>query len=91
MYATEEYKKRVEELDPIAKDLIMNKRPDDARKMASEMSPEDAYMLGEHIGGLLEIGYHMHGNDIRGALVKAMEKEEKKRERKRDRKKIPLS
>lgn len=84
MYTSEERKKRVEELDSIAKDLIMNKRPGDARKMISEMCPEDAYILGEHIGGLLEVGYHMHGNDIRGALVNALEEKDKKE-------KLPLS
>lgn len=84
MYTNEEYKKRVEELDPIAKDLIMNKRPTDARKIASEMSTEDAYILGEHIGGLLEVAYHKHGNDIRGALVHALEDADKKGE-------LPLS
>lgn len=83
MYTDEEHKRRVKELDPIAKDLIMNKRPEDARKIILEMSTEDAYTLGEHIGGLLEIGYHMHGNDIRGALVRAL-KEDKKG-------KLPLS
>lgn len=62
----------------------MNKRPEDARKMISEMYYEDAYILGEHIGGLLEVGYHMHGNDIRGALVRAIEDEDKKGE-------LPLS
>lgn len=77
MYTDEEHKRRVKELDPIAKDLIMNKRPEDARKIISEMSTEDAYILGEHIGGLLEIGYHMHGNDIRGALVRAIEEDKK--------------
>lgn len=84
MYTSEERKKRVEELDPIAKDLIMNKRPGDARKMISEMCPEDAYILGEHIGGLLEVGYHMHGNDMRGILARALEDADKKG-------KLPLS
>lgn len=84
MYTDEEYKKRVEELDPIAKDLIMNKKPTEARKIASEMSTEDAYILGEHIGGLLEVGYHLYGNDIRGALVHALEEADKKGE-------LPLS
>lgn len=84
MYTDEEHKRRVKELDPIAKDLIMNKRPEDARKMILEMSTEDAYIMGEHIGGLLEIGYHMHGNDIRGTLVRALEEKDKKG-------KLPLS
>lgn len=84
MCTNEERKKRVEELDPVAKDLIMNKRPEDARKMISEMCPEDAYILGEHIGGLLEVGYHTHGNDIRGILVNALEDTDEKG-------KLPLS
>ena len=84
MYTNEERKKRVKELDPIAKDLIMNKRPEDARRIISEMCPEDAYVLREHIGDLLEVGYHMHGNDIRGALVRALEDADKKGE-------LPLS
>lgn len=71
MYTDEEYKKRIEELEPIAKDVIMNKRPGEAREMASGMNPDDAYILGMHIGGLLEIGYHKHGNDVRGAVIKA--------------------
>ena len=79
MYSDEERKKRVEELDPVAKDLIDNKKPEDARKMISEMCPEDAYILGEHIGALLEVGYHVHGNDIRGMLVHILEDEDKKR------------
>lgn len=80
MYTNEERKKRVKDLDPVAKDLITNKRPEDARKMISEMCSEDAYILGEHIGGLLEVGYHMHGNDLRGALVHALEEADKKGE-----------
>lgn len=84
MYTNEELKKRVKELDPVAKDLIMNKKPEDARKTISEMSSEDAYILGEHVGGLLEVGYHMNGNDIRGALVRALEEAYKKG-------KLPLS
>lgn len=38
MYTDEEHKRRVKELDPIAKDLIMNKKPEDARKIILEMS-----------------------------------------------------
>ena len=73
MYTDEEFKKRVEELEPVAKELIMKKKPMDARKVASEMSPDDAYILGRHIGGLIEIGYHKHGNDVRGILVQALD------------------
>ena len=40
------------------------------RKMISEMSSEGIYI--EHIGGLLDVGYHMHGNDLRGILVKTL-------------------
>ncbi len=68
MYSEEEYKKRIKEIEQIAKDLIMTGRPIEVRKMASEMTPDDAYILGMHIGGLLEIGYHQHGKDIRGIL-----------------------
>ena len=84
MYSDEERKKRVEELDPVTKDLIDNKKPEDARKMISEMCPEYAYILGEHIGALLEVGYHMHGNDMRGVLTRALEEEANKG-------KLPLS
>lgn len=68
MYSEEEYTQRIKELEHLAKDLIMTGRPIDIRKMASKMKAEDAYILGLHVGGLLEIGYHQHGKDIRGIL-----------------------
>jgi len=55
MYTDEEYKKRVVELGDIAMDLIMNKCPNDTREAASKMNPEDAYILGVHVGTILHI------------------------------------
>jgi hypothetical protein len=36
-------------------DLIMNKCPNDTREAASKMNPEDAYILGVHVGTILHI------------------------------------
>jgi hypothetical protein len=55
MYTKEEYDNRIAELENVAMELIMNQRPEDARKAASEMTPEDAYILGMHIGTILQI------------------------------------
>lgn len=55
MYTKKEYDKRITGLENVAMDLIMNKRSEDARETASEMTPEDAYMLGIHIGTILKI------------------------------------
>lgn len=54
MYTREEYEKRANEIRKLAFDLIMNKRPDDVRKIASEMIPEDAYILGMYVGTILQ-------------------------------------
>jgi len=53
MYTREEYEKRVAELELVAMDLIMYKHPDKAREIASNMSAEDAYILGIHVGAIL--------------------------------------
>lgn len=53
MYEKEEYKKRIEELESVAMDLIKNKSPVEAMEVASKMSPEDAYILGIHVGTIL--------------------------------------
>lgn len=55
MYSKEEYEKRMKELQPVALDLIQNKRPIEIREAASKMNPEDAYILGMHIGTILQI------------------------------------
>jgi hypothetical protein len=54
MYRKEEYIKRIDELGDVAMNLIMNQTPDETRKIASEMSAEDAYILGVHIGKILQ-------------------------------------
>lgn len=73
MYTEEEYKKRVKELEPLAKELIMKKSPVDVRELASTMDPNDAYILGRHIGGLGEVYYHMYGIDLRGYLKEVVD------------------
>lgn len=55
MYNQEEYEKRIKELQPVALDLIQNKHPIEVREAASKMNPEDAYILGMHIGTILQI------------------------------------
>lgn len=55
MYSEAEYRKRIKELEVVAMDLIQNKRPIEAREAATKMTPEDAYILGMHIGTILQI------------------------------------
>ena len=69
MYTKEEYDKRVVELENVAMDLIMNKRPADAREVASEMTPEDAYILGIHIGTILQIAKLEPANELTEELT----------------------
>ena len=53
MYTHAEYAKRVKELKPVAEEL-MGKYPEEARRIVSEMSTEDAYIIGIWIGKWFE-------------------------------------
>jgi len=52
-------------LELLAMEMIMEKRPKDVREFASKLDSIDAYILGQHIGGLLAVGYHETGQDKR--------------------------
>lgn len=54
MYTEEEYKRRIKELLPVAKEIVQRKTPDEAREMVSKMSPEDAYIMGMWLGKMLQ-------------------------------------
>ena len=54
MYTEEEYKRRIKELLPVAKEIVEKKTPDEAREMVSRMSPEDAYIMGMWLGKMLQ-------------------------------------
>ena len=54
MYTEEEYKRRIKELLPVAKEIVERKTPDEAREMVSKMSPEDAYIMGMWLGKMLQ-------------------------------------
>lgn len=54
MYTEEEYKRRIKELLPVAKEIVQRKTPDEARETVSKMSPEDAYIMGMWLGKMLQ-------------------------------------
>lgn len=54
MYTDEEYKRRIKELLPVAKEIVERKTPDEAREMVSRMNPEDAYIVGMWLGKMLQ-------------------------------------
>lgn len=54
MYTDEEYKRRIKELAPVAKEIVEKKTPDEAREMVSRMNPEDAYIIGMWLGKMLQ-------------------------------------
>lgn len=54
MYTDEEYKRRIKELLPVAKEIVQRKTPDEAREMVSRMNPEDAYIMGMWLGKMLQ-------------------------------------
>lgn len=54
MYTGEEYKKRIKELYPIARDWIANKTPEEGLELVAKMDPVDAYILGRIIGGIIQ-------------------------------------
>lgn len=54
MYTTEEYKRRIKELAPVAKEIVERKTPEEAREMVSKMNPEDAYIVGIWLGKMLQ-------------------------------------
>lgn len=55
MYTKEEYKRRIEELAPVAREIAATKTPDEAREIFSKMNPEDAYIIGMHLGKMLTL------------------------------------
>lgn len=65
----EEIKEETKRLEPLAIKLIMDMHPKDARELASGLDSISAYILGQHIGGLLEIGYYQTGQDKRKVKV----------------------
>jgi len=54
MYTEEEYKRRIKELLPVAKEIVQRKTPDEARETVSRMNPEDAYIIGMWLGKMLQ-------------------------------------
>lgn len=54
MYTEEEYKRRIKELLPVAKEIVEKKTPDEARETVSRMNPEDAYIIGMWLGKMLQ-------------------------------------
>jgi len=54
MYTEEQYKRRIKELLPVAKEIVERKTPDEARGMVSRMNPEDAYIVGMWLGKMLQ-------------------------------------
>lgn len=53
MYTTEEFERRIKELAPVAREIAATKTPDEAREIISKMNPEDAYIIGMHLGKML--------------------------------------
>lgn len=54
MYTEEEYKRRIKELAPVAKEIVERKTPYEAREMVSRMNPEDAYIVGMWLGKMIQ-------------------------------------
>ena len=73
MYTDEEYKRRIKELAPVAKEIIERKTPDEAREMVSRMSPEDAYIVGMWLGKMLQFDDFTRA--ISGVVVKIQKSE----------------
>lgn len=65
----EEIREESKKLEPLAMKMMMEKHPKDVREFASNLDSIDAYILGQHIGGLLETGYHKTGQDNRNVKV----------------------
>ncbi len=65
----EDIQEKIKKLEPVAMKLIMNIHPKKVREFASRLDPIDAYILGQHIGGLLEIGYHRTEQDNRKVKI----------------------
>lgn len=65
----EEIRDESKKLESLALKMIMDMSPKDAREFASGLDSIDAYILGQHIGGLLEAGYHKTGQDERRVKV----------------------
>lgn len=55
MYTRDEYRNRIKELAPVARELAERKTPDKARGIVSKMSPEDAYIIGRWLGKMLAL------------------------------------
>uniref|UniRef100_A0A6H1ZZN1 Uncharacterized protein n=1 Tax=viral metagenome TaxID=1070528 RepID=A0A6H1ZZN1_9ZZZZ len=73
MYTTEEYKRRIKELAPVAKEIVERKTPEEAREMVSKMNPEDAYIVGMWLGKMLQFDDFTRA--ISGVVVKIQKSE----------------
>ena len=73
MYTDEEYKRRIKELCPVAKEIVERKMPDEAREMVSRMNPEDAYIVGMWLGKMLQFDDFSHALS---SIVMKIEKRE---------------
>lgn len=68
-HSLEEIREEAKKLEPLAMKMIMEKHPKDTREFASGLDPIDAYIIGQHIGGLLQTDYHKTGQDKRKVKV----------------------
>lgn len=73
MYTDEEYKRRIKELAPVAKEIVERKTPEEAREMVSKMNPEDAYIVGMWLGKMLQFDDFTRA--ISGVVVKIQKSE----------------
>ena len=73
MYTEEEYRRRIKELAPVAKEIIERKTPGEAREMVSRMNPEDAYIVGMWLGKMLQ--FDDFARALSGIVVKIEKKE----------------
>ncbi len=53
-FTKEDYNKKIEQLRPVAEDLIATKTPEEGMELVSSMDPVDAYILGRIIGQALQ-------------------------------------
>lgn len=73
MYTEEQYKRRIKELLPVAKEIVERKTPDEAREMVSRMNPEDAYIVGMWLGKMLQ--FDDFARALSGIVVKIEKRE----------------
>lgn len=60
MYTRKEYEQRIEELHPVAREIVATKTPDEARGIISKMNAEDAYIMGMWLGKMLVLDELAH-------------------------------